>query len=89
MSATTAMLEDEFKKFGPIKNGGIQVRSNRVCVLALIFWLFGRYIYQFILVSAYFYNKLLLVDDSNRDFVLALWNLRWKLLCKKQLRYFP
>ena len=74
MSATTAMLEDEFKKFGPIKNGGIQVRSNRVCVLALIFWLFGRYIYQFILVSAYFYNKLLLVDDSNRDFVLALWN---------------
>ncbi|XP_027767570.1 putative G3BP-like protein isoform X2 [Solanum pennellii] len=29
MSATTAMLEDEFKKFGPIKNGGIQVRSNR------------------------------------------------------------
>ncbi|KAH0633517.1 hypothetical protein KY284_036303 [Solanum tuberosum] len=29
MSATAAMLEDEFKKFGPIKNGGIQVRSNR------------------------------------------------------------
>ncbi|XP_059296303.1 nuclear transport factor 2-like isoform X2 [Lycium ferocissimum] len=29
MSATPAMLEDEFKKFGPIKNGGIQVRSNR------------------------------------------------------------
>ncbi|XP_055812982.1 nuclear transport factor 2-like isoform X2 [Solanum dulcamara] len=29
MSATVAMLEDEFKKFGPIKNGGIQVRSNR------------------------------------------------------------
>lgn len=29
MSATAALLEDEFKKFGPIKNGGIQVRSNR------------------------------------------------------------
>lgn len=44
MSATAAMLEDEFKKFGPIKNGGIQVRSNRVCVLAPIFWLFKGYI---------------------------------------------
>ncbi|KAK4374793.1 hypothetical protein RND71_005470 [Anisodus tanguticus] len=29
MSATPAILEDEFKKFGPIRNGGIQVRSNR------------------------------------------------------------
>nr|XP_043610207.1 nuclear transport factor 2 isoform X2 [Erigeron canadensis] len=29
MSATPAMLEDEFKKFGSIKPNGIQVRSNR------------------------------------------------------------
>ncbi|KAJ9543454.1 hypothetical protein OSB04_023161 [Centaurea solstitialis] len=29
MSATPALLEDEFKKFGPIKPNGIQVRSNR------------------------------------------------------------
>ncbi|KAM3231646.1 nuclear transport factor 2 [Capsicum chacoense] len=29
MSATVALLAEEFKKFGPIKNGGIQVRSNR------------------------------------------------------------
>ncbi|KAK1428494.1 hypothetical protein QVD17_17329 [Tagetes erecta] len=29
MSATPAMLEDEFKKFGLIKPNGIQVRSNR------------------------------------------------------------
>ncbi|XP_076886081.1 nuclear transport factor 2-like isoform X2 [Bidens hawaiensis] len=29
MSATPAMLEDEFKKFGPIKPNGIQVRSHR------------------------------------------------------------
>ncbi|KAJ8559385.1 hypothetical protein K7X08_003443 [Anisodus acutangulus] len=29
MSATVAQLADEFKKFGPIKNDGIQVRSNR------------------------------------------------------------
>ncbi|KAI7743743.1 hypothetical protein M8C21_017712, partial [Ambrosia artemisiifolia] len=29
MSATPVMLEDEFKKFGPIKPNGIQVRSNR------------------------------------------------------------
>ncbi|KAJ9547885.1 hypothetical protein OSB04_020428 [Centaurea solstitialis] len=30
MAATPAMLEEEFKKFGPIKPNGIQVRSNRV-----------------------------------------------------------
>ncbi|XP_076921770.1 nuclear transport factor 2-like [Bidens hawaiensis] len=29
MTATPAMLEDEFKKFGPIKPNGIQVRSHR------------------------------------------------------------
>ncbi|KAM7521843.1 hypothetical protein LguiA_011745 [Lonicera macranthoides] len=29
LNATPAQLEDEFKKFGPIKSGGIQVRSNR------------------------------------------------------------
>uniref|UniRef100_A0A5B6Z0H2 Putative G3BP-like protein isoform X2 n=1 Tax=Davidia involucrata TaxID=16924 RepID=A0A5B6Z0H2_DAVIN len=29
MNATTSLLEDEFKRFGPIKSGGIQVRSNR------------------------------------------------------------
>ncbi|XP_052184822.1 nuclear transport factor 2-like isoform X2 [Diospyros lotus] len=29
MSATPALLEDEFKRFGPIKNDGIQVRSNK------------------------------------------------------------
>lgn len=29
--ATPALLEDEFKKFGAIKNGGIQVRS-KVCI---------------------------------------------------------
>ncbi|KAL8260342.1 hypothetical protein R6Q59_028295 [Mikania micrantha] len=30
MNATPALLEDEFKKFGPIKPNGIQVRSNRL-----------------------------------------------------------
>lgn len=29
MNATASLLENEFKKFGPIKSGGIQVRSNR------------------------------------------------------------
>ncbi|CAN4098585.1 unnamed protein product [Withania somnifera] len=29
MSATVPLLADEFQKFGPIKSGGIQVRSNR------------------------------------------------------------
>ncbi|XP_076934095.1 nuclear transport factor 2-like [Bidens hawaiensis] len=30
MNAIPALLEEEFKKFGPIKSNGIQVRSNRV-----------------------------------------------------------
>ncbi|KAL4369161.1 hypothetical protein GQ457_05G003950 [Hibiscus cannabinus] len=29
LTATPTMLENEFKKFGPIKNGGIQVRSQK------------------------------------------------------------
>ncbi|KAJ7950485.1 ras GTPase-activating protein-binding protein 2 [Quillaja saponaria] len=29
MNATPALLENEFKKFGPIKSGGIQVRNNK------------------------------------------------------------
>ncbi|CDP03910.1 unnamed protein product [Coffea canephora] len=29
MNATVTLLENEFRKFGPIRNGGIQVRSNR------------------------------------------------------------
>ncbi|XP_042490819.1 nuclear transport factor 2-like [Macadamia integrifolia] len=29
MNATAAHLEEEFKKFGPIKSGGVQVRSNK------------------------------------------------------------
>lgn len=31
-NATPAMLENEFRKFGPIRNGGIQVRSQKVDV---------------------------------------------------------
>ncbi|KAL8241897.1 hypothetical protein R6Q59_012199 [Mikania micrantha] len=31
MDATHALLEEEFKKFGPIKHNGIQVRNNRFC----------------------------------------------------------
>ncbi|GAB4830270.1 hypothetical protein Ancab_019910 [Ancistrocladus abbreviatus] len=30
-NATPAMVEEAFKRFGPIKNGGIQVRGNRGC----------------------------------------------------------
>lgn len=30
LNVTTALLEEEFKKFGPIKRNGIQVRSNKV-----------------------------------------------------------
>lgn len=32
LDATPALLENEFKKFGPIRSGGIQVRSQKVQV---------------------------------------------------------
>ena len=32
LSATPAQLEEEFKKFAPIKPGGIQVRSHKVFI---------------------------------------------------------
>lgn len=32
LTATPAQLEEEFKRFGAIKPGGIQVRSNKVCI---------------------------------------------------------
>lgn len=31
LNAEAAQVEEEFKKFGPIKPRGVQVRSNRVC----------------------------------------------------------
>lgn len=31
MTASEALLEDVFKKFGTIKKDGIQVKRNRVC----------------------------------------------------------
>lgn len=30
LNATSAQLEEEFKRFGPIKSDGVQVRSNKV-----------------------------------------------------------
>lgn len=30
--ATVEQLDEEFKKFGPIKRDGIQVRSSKVCL---------------------------------------------------------
>ncbi|KAL7263967.1 hypothetical protein ACSBR1_002005 [Camellia fascicularis] len=50
LNATLALLEKEFKRFGPTKT----VFKLRV--------------------------------TNSRDFVLALWNLRWQVLCKQQLR---
>lgn len=41
MTASEALLEDVFKKFGTIKKDGIQVRSNRVCSDLLIYCLFS------------------------------------------------
>ena len=36
-SVTADQLETEFKKFGPIKPGGVQVRNNRVCLMDITY----------------------------------------------------
>lgn len=40
LDVTVAQLDGEFKKFGPIKQGGVQVRSNRVGSVHIVFILF-------------------------------------------------
>lgn len=37
--ATVGQLEKEFKKFGPIKRDGIQVRSSKVCFICMMHFL--------------------------------------------------
>lgn len=34
LNASITLLENEFKKFGLIKNNGIQVRSQKVCFIS-------------------------------------------------------
>ena len=75
-NANHFLLENEFKKFGPIKSGGIQVRTQRVFYLS-IFMLYHQSV-------SFFW---LLMNGLNRVFLLALWSLKWQVLCKKQLRY--
>ncbi|KAJ0615473.1 putative Ras GTPase-activating protein-binding protein [Helianthus annuus] len=74
MNATHALLEEEFKKFGPIKPNGIQIRNNRVCFDALVicfslFFIHPRYSYS-----------------SNRDSILVSLNLRCQMRFKRRLR---
>lgn len=64
LNATPAQLEDEFKKFGPIKSGGIQVRSNRVCVT---FTLLCGLCFCVLTVNPFWF-----LNYSNKEFVLVL-----------------
>jgi RNA recognition motif-containing protein len=48
LNVTVAQLETEFKKFGPIKPGGIQVRNNKVTMKSLIQKLLSHWIIQII-----------------------------------------
>lgn len=76
LNATPAMLEDEFIRFGPIKSGGIQVRSNRVCFAFPILVILG-----FVILGC-FSKQLICLHFSSKDFVLALWNSRLQVPCK-------
>lgn len=43
MTATVEELDKLFKQFGPIKNDGIQVRSNKVCFPGFFFFFGFKY----------------------------------------------
>jgi RNA recognition motif-containing protein len=47
-NATPALLENEFKKFGPIKSGGIQVRCQKVFhfIIACFFLTLAAFLQQ-------------------------------------------
>lgn len=67
MNATPGLLATEFKKFGPIKNGGIQVRSQKVD-------LFIHQVLNFTICSCPFYQITIL--QCIRVSASALWNLK-------------
>lgn len=61
MDATPAQLEEVFKKFGPIKPGGIQVRSHKVCIyfLSLKFkFQLSHHFFIFGIIRRLFFNYL-------------------------------
>lgn len=81
MNATVEQLERVFKKFGPIKHDGIQVRSNKVSLLQAFL--------RSSLLNALQQLQIFIqcfVLSSNRDLVLVLWNLSLLLQCKVHLR---
>ncbi|KAE8660772.1 Nucleotide-diphospho-sugar transferases superfamily protein [Hibiscus syriacus] len=65
LNATPSMLENEFKRFGPIKSGGIQVRSQKVNVNP---FLSGLNVMAYLINMSYIFLY--------RDSVLVLWNLK-------------
>jgi len=87
LSATPAQLEEEFKKFGPIKPGGIQVRSHKVFIFTVpISFLCEQTSYNFSALPLFSslstrFNDFL-YKCSCKDFVLVLCNLNWLALYK-------
>lgn len=66
--ATVGQLEKEFKKFGPIKRDGIQVRSSKVFFICIIHFLIQLIILWCSLTVPIFWLS------SSKDFVLASLN---------------
>ncbi|KAL2570776.1 hypothetical protein AAZV13_18G210300 [Glycine max] len=69
LNVTAAQLELEFKKFGPIKPGGIQVRNNKVIIRSTMH---SNYPYAFSSVLMKFCWKHFICCHSSRDTALAL-----------------
>lgn len=51
MNITPTQLEEEFKKFGPIKRGGIQIRSFQVLFYSYLHLLFSNLPINFVFIS--------------------------------------
>lgn len=81
LNATVPQLEAEFKRFGPIKQNGIQIKSNQVSLTAIVFLL---YCFTW---SAHVDNDSIPPLSSSKDSVLALLSFKNSVPCKVQLRY--
>ena len=78
-AVTDDQLETEFKKFGPIKQGGIQVRNNRVCHRNTLLTIWNT--------SHIYCPRSSTCLSSNMDTVLGLLSLRLPVQWTMRSRY--
>lgn len=72
LNVTDSQLEEEFMKFGPIKQGGVQVRSNKVKFQQVIQSTFA--LFDSLFAYSRIYGVCFVPLSTNRISVLALLN---------------